>query len=59
MFARSHLHQNRLTSLHFTLKFQRKTFADGLIKRTSSILDELESKTLHKDEGGDRWRKKK
>ena len=27
---------------------------DGLIKRTSSMLDEIESKTAHKDEEGDR-----
>ena len=35
-----------------------KTLADGLIERTSSILAEIESKTVHKDEG-DRLRKKK
>ena len=26
------------------------TFADGLIERTSSVLDEIESKAVHKDE---------
>ena len=26
-----------------------KTLADGLIKRTSSMLNEIESKTVHKD----------
>ena len=26
------------------------TLADGLIKRTSSILDEIESKTVHKNQ---------
>ena len=31
-----------------------KTLADGLIKRTSSMLDEIESKTVHKDEESDR-----
>ena len=36
-----------------------KTLADGLIKRTSSMLDEIESKIVHRDEGGDRLRKKK
>ena len=32
--------------------------ADGLIKRTSSMLDETVSKVVHKDEDGDRCRKK-
>ena len=32
---------------------------DGLIERTSSMLDEVESKTVHKDEEGDPQRKKK
>ena len=31
-----------------------KTLADGLIKRTSSMLDEIEYKTMHKDKEGDR-----
>ena len=31
-----------------------KTLADGLIERTSSVLDEIESKTVHKVEEGDR-----
>ena len=30
------------------------TLKDGLIKRTSSSLDEIESITVHKDEEGDR-----
>ena len=30
-----------------------KTLADGLIERTSSMLDQTESKTMHKDEEGD------
>ena len=30
-----------------------KTLADGLIERTWSMLDEIESKTVHKDEEGD------
>ena len=30
-----------------------KSLADGLIDRTSSMLDEMESKTVHKDEEGD------
>ena len=29
-----------------------KTLADGLIERTSSMLDNIESKTVHKDEEG-------
>ena len=29
------------------------TLANGLIERTSSMLDELESKTLHNDKEGD------
>ena len=31
-----------------------KTLAGGLIERTLSVLDEIESKTVHKDEEGDR-----
>ena len=31
-----------------------KSLADGLIVRTPSMLDEIESKTQHKDEEGDR-----
>ena len=31
-----------------------KTLADGMIERTSSMLDDIESKTVHKDEEGDR-----
>ena len=34
------------------------TFAGGLIKRTSSMLYEIESKTVHKEKEGDRYRKK-
>ena len=30
-----------------------KTLAAGLIERTSSMLDKIESKTVHKDEEGD------
>ena len=30
-----------------------KTLADGSIERTSSMLDEIESKTVHNDEEGD------
>ena len=30
-----------------------KTLADGLMNRTSSMLDEIESKIVHKDEEGD------
>ena len=29
------------------------TLADGLIERTTSMLDEIESKNMHKDEEGD------
>ena len=35
------------------------TLADGLIERTSYMLDEIESKTMHNDEEGDRQREKK
>ena len=31
---------------------------DGLIERTSSMLDETESKTVHKDKDGDQRKKK-
>ena len=30
------------------------TLVDGLMERTSSTLDEIESKTTHKDEKGER-----
>ena len=30
-----------------------KTLADGLIERTSSNLDEIKSKAVHKEEEGD------
>ena len=33
--------------------------ADELIERTSFMLDEIESKTMHKDEEGDLEREKK
>ena len=36
-----------------------KRLADGLIERTSSMLDEIKSKTVHKAEEVDRQRKKK
>ena len=35
-----------------------KTLADGLIKRTSSMLDEIESNNIQKDAEGDRQKKK-
>ena len=35
-----------------------KTLADGLIERTPSMLNEIESKTMHKDDEGDQQRKK-
>ena len=42
------------------IKFSKtETLADGLIKRISSMLDEIELKIVHKDEEGDRKRKKK
>ena len=37
----------------------KKTSADGFIERTSSILDEIESKNMHKNKEGDGQRKKK
>ena len=40
------------------LKVSKKT-ADGLIERTSSMLDKIESKTVHKDKKGDWQRKNK
>ena len=36
-----------------------KTLTDGLIERTLSILEEIESKTLHKDKGDPQRKKKK
>ena len=42
-------------SLSWTLESPKtNTLADGLIQRTSSILDETVSKTVHKDEENDR-----
>ena len=42
-----------------TLKSPKtKTLADGLINRSSSMLDETESKTIHKDKEGDQQREK-
>ena len=35
-----------------------KALADGLIERTSSMLDEIESKTVHKVKEGDQQKKK-
>ena len=35
------------------------TLADGLIEGTSSMLNEIASKTVHKEEEGDRQSKKK
>ena len=32
----------------------KKKLADGLIERTSSMLDEIESETVQKDKEGDR-----
>ena len=32
-----------------------KTLADKLTERISSMLDEIKSKTMHKDEEGDGW----
>ena len=36
-----------------------KILADGLIEGTSSMLDEIESRSVHKDKEGDQYRKKK
>ena len=36
------------------VKSPKTKTADGLIERTSSMLDEIESKTVHKAEEGDR-----
>ena len=33
--------------------YKAKTLADGLIERTSSMLDEIESKNMHKGKEGD------
>ena len=39
--------------MDITLKSQKtNTLADGLIERTSSTLDEIESKTMNKDKEG-------
>ena len=36
------------------LKYAKTIIADGLIKESSSTLDEIDSKTLHTDEESDR-----
>ena len=47
-------------SLWWTLNSPKtNTLADGLIKRTSSMLDEIASKTVHKGKESDQYRKKK
>ena len=38
---------------------QANTLADGLIERTSSMLGEIELKTMHKNKEGDLLRKEK
>ena len=35
------------------VKVSKNKTADGLIERTSSMVDEIESKTVHKDVEGD------
>ena len=40
--------------LMMDVKVSKTKTADGLIERTSSMLDEIESKTVHKAEEGDR-----
>ena len=43
-----------------TLKSPKtKALVDELIKRTASMLDEIELKTIHKDKEGDQQRGKK
>ena len=42
------------TTWHGVKSPKTNTLADGLIKRTLSMLDETESKTVDKDEVGDR-----
>ena len=36
------------------IKISKEKTVDGLIERTSSMLDKVESKTVHKEEDGDR-----
>ena len=43
-----------IEKLNVVLKSPKgNTFVDGMIKRTSPMLDETESKTVHKDKEGD------
>ena len=37
---------------------KKNTLADGLIERNSSMLVEIESKTVHNDDKGDQQRKR-
>ena len=37
----------------------KENTADGLIERTSSMLNKIEQKTVHNNEEGDRYRKEK
>ena len=41
--------------MEWTLKYSKtNALADGLIERASSMLDEIASKTVHKDKEGDK-----
>ena len=55
--------QQLLACLNFTLKSEDLSFwykqKNGLIKRTSSMLDEIESKTIHKDKVINRGKRSK
>ena len=45
---------NDLSKVRMLKSPKTNTLEDGLIERTSSMLDEIESKTVHNDEEGDR-----
>ena len=54
----NHVHANISRHMYECHVCQLSNSANGLIERTSSMLDEIESKTVHKDKEGDQYRKK-
>ena len=53
------INPNRIGWPVLMIDVKTNTLADGLIERISSMLDEIEYKTVHNNKEGDRWRKKK
>ena len=53
------INPNRIGWPVLMMDVKTNTLADGLIERISSMLDEIEYKTVQNNKEGDRWRKKK